>query len=192
MLSRVKVRSVTSPAAIPDLAQQIMGKCRLIHSSKVCQSTALWHQLCCSLPPPARLHPMLLQVPQVEALLHELLQRDSGSPGMQGKPGQFAIAYSECHCSTSLPSQHACSRQSWDDAALLLAWAPELFAVMALCPSPCAGNAVTGQVWTTSSWHLQAAPTSSSCGSGTRNALRARSSQSLSSQPCWSTWIHTL
>ena len=36
MLSRVKVRSVTSPAAIPDLAQQIVGKCRLIHSSKVC------------------------------------------------------------------------------------------------------------------------------------------------------------
>lgn len=144
VLSRVKVRSVTSPAAIPDLAQQIVGKCRLIHSSKVCRSTASWQKLCCTLSTSAQLYFMLLQIPQVEALLHELLQRDSGNPGLQVKPGQLAIAYSECPCSTRLPSHHACNKQSWDDAALLLARALEPCTVMSssLQDTLCTGYAL--------------------------------------------------
>ena len=190
MLSRLKVRSVTSSAAIPELAQQIVGKCRLIHSSKVGQSRPLWQQLCCSLSLPAQLHSMLLQIPQVAALLHELLQRDSGSLGAQVKPGQFAIAYSECHCSTGLPS---CPAAGGVATVLHCCWHGPLSLVWScLClPVP-----AQGMLWQCKCgrrlWHLQAAPTSSSCGNATRNALQARRNQSLSSQPCWSTWIHTL
>ena len=76
-------------------------------------------------------------------------------------------------CLLSMPA----AGRAGDDAALLLAWAPELFAVMALSPSPCAGYAVTGQVWTMSFWFLAPAGSADKQQLWQRNQERFASAQ---------------